>query len=57
MDNPTNVTFKITDTKLYAPVVTWSTENDESFLGLLRTGFKRILNGINISQKWLSDLK
>ena len=42
---------------MYAPVVTLSTENDKRFLGLLRTGFKRILNGINIGQKWLSDLK
>ena len=26
IDNPTNATFKITDTKLYVPVVTSSTE-------------------------------
>ena len=31
VDNPTNVTFKITDTKLYAPVVTLSTEDDNNF--------------------------
>ena len=29
IDNPTNATFKITDAKLYAPVVTLSTENDK----------------------------
>ena len=29
--NPTNVTFKITDKKLYVPVVTLSTENDNKF--------------------------
>ena len=28
-DNPTNATFKITDTKLYVPVITLSTENDK----------------------------
>ena len=41
--SPTNVTFKITDTKLYAPVVTLSTENDKTFLEQLRTGFKRTI--------------
>ena len=29
---PTNATFKITDTKLYVPVVTLSTENDKTLL-------------------------
>ena len=28
IDNPANATFKITDTKLYVPAVTLSTEND-----------------------------
>ena len=31
IDNPENTTFKITDTKLYVPVVTLSKENDISF--------------------------
>ena len=31
IDNPTNATFKITDTKLYLPVVILSTENDKTF--------------------------
>ena len=30
--NPTNATFKITDTKFYVPVVTLSTENDKKLL-------------------------
>ena len=30
IDNPTNATFKITDTKLYVSVVTLSTENDKN---------------------------
>ena len=29
---PTNATFKITDTKLYVPVVTLSLENDSKLL-------------------------
>ena len=29
VDNPANVTFKITETKLYVLVVTLSTENDK----------------------------
>ena len=43
IDNPTNTTFKITDTKLYVPVVTLSTENDKKLLEQLRTGFKRTI--------------
>ena len=36
----TNATFKTTDTKLYVPVVTLSTEYDKRILEKLRTGFK-----------------
>ena len=36
----TNATFKITDTKLYVPVVTLSDENDNKILEQLKTGFK-----------------
>ena len=43
INNPTNATFKITDTKLYVPVVTLSTENDKKLLEQLRTGFKRTI--------------
>ena len=39
IDNPTNAAFKITDTKLYAPVVTLSIENDKNLLEQLGTGF------------------
>ena len=31
-DAPTNAIFKITDTKLYVPVVTLSTKDDNNFL-------------------------
>ena len=43
IDNPTNATCKTTDTKLYVPVVTLSTENDKRLLEQLRTGFKRTI--------------
>ena len=43
IDAPTNATFKITDTKLYVPVVTLSTENDKTVLKQIRTGFKRTI--------------
>ena len=31
INNPTNAIFKITDTKLYVPVVTLSTKDDNNF--------------------------
>ena len=40
---PTNAKFQTTDTKLYVPVVTLSTENDKRLLEKLRTGFKRTI--------------
>ena len=43
VDNPTNVTFKITNTKLYFPVVTLSTEDDNNFLEQLKSGFKKTI--------------
>ena len=36
---PTGLEFKITETKLYDPVVTLSKENDTKLLGQLKTGF------------------
>ena len=41
IDAPTNATFKITGTKLYVPVVTLSTKDDNNFLEQLKWGFKR----------------
>ena len=41
VNNPTNATFKITDTELYVPVVTLSTEDDNKLLEQLKAGFKR----------------
>ena len=36
--------FTITDTKLYVPVVTLSTQENTKFLQQLKSGFKRIIN-------------
>ena len=43
IDAPTNARFKITDTKLCAPVVTLSTKDDNNFLEQLKSGFKRTI--------------
>ena len=40
---PTGLGFKITDTKLYVPVVTLSKEIDTKLLEQLKTGFKRTI--------------
>ena len=37
-------TFAITDTKLYVPVVTLSTQENTKFLQQLKSGFKRVTN-------------
>ena len=39
INNPTNVVFKMTDCKLYVPVVTLSAEDDNKLLEQLKTGF------------------
>ena len=43
INNPTNAVFKITDCKLYALVVTLSTEDNNKLLEQLKTGFKRTI--------------
>ena len=40
INNPSNATFKVTDTTLFVPVVTLSTEDDNKLLEQLKTGFK-----------------
>ena len=37
-------TFEITDTKLYVPVVTLSTQENSKLLQQLKSGFKRVIN-------------
>ena len=39
-----NATFAISGTKLYAPVVTLSTQENTTFLQQLKSGFKRVIN-------------
>ena len=39
-----NATFAITDTKLYVPVMTLSTQENTKFLQQLKSGFKRVIN-------------
>ena len=41
IDASTNASFKITDTKLYVPIVTLSTENEKKILEQLKSVFKR----------------
>ena len=38
-----NATFAITDTKLYVPVVTLSTQENATYLQQLKSGFKRVI--------------
>ena len=40
-NNPDQATFLITDTKLYVPVVTLSTQDNAKLLEQLKSGFKR----------------
>ena len=39
-----NATFALTDTKLYVPVVTLSTQENTEFLQQLKSGFKKVIN-------------
>ena len=43
VNNPTNATFQITDTKLYVPVFTLSAKDDNIFLERLKSIFKRTI--------------
>ena len=43
IDAPTELEFKITDTKLYVPVVSLSKENDIRLLEQLKSGFRRTI--------------
>ena len=57
INNPTNVTFKITDCKLYVRVATMSAENDNKLLEQLKKGFKRTIKWNKYGQKCLIRLK
>ena len=45
-----NPRFEITETTLYVPVVTLSTQDNANSLQQLKSGFKMVLIGINIYQ-------
>ena len=45
------LTFQITVTQLYVPVVTLLKENDTKILEQLKLGFKKLQNGINRDHK------
>ena len=53
----TNATFQITDTKLYVPVVTLSTENNKRLLEQLRTGLKRTIKWIKYRSEMTNQTK
>ena len=42
--SPTGATFNIKDSKLYVPVVTLPTKDDNNFLEQLKLKFKRTIN-------------
>ena len=42
INNPEDVAFQITDTKLYVTVITLSKENNIKLLELLKSGFKKL---------------
>ena len=49
---PSGTTFKITETKLYVPVVTLSKENDKKLLEQFKKNYKMELNGFKRTIKW-----
>ena len=57
IDPPTNTTFKITDRKLYVPVVTLSTKNDNNFLEQLKSGFRRTIKWNKYRSKMTNQTK
>ena len=57
INNPEDATFKITDIKLFVPIVTLSTENDIKLLEQLKKDLKELLNGTSIDHKCLFNHK
>ena len=55
--NPTNAVFKITDCKLYVPVVTLSAEKNNKLLDQLKTGFKRTIKWNNYISEMSNQAK
>ena len=57
IDAPTNARFKVTDTKLYAPVFTLSTEDDNKLLEQLKSGFKRTIKWNKYRVEMINQVK
>ena len=55
INNPSNATLDIKDTKLYVSVVTLSTENDKTLLEQSRTRFKRTIQWNKNNLNYLID--
>ena len=52
-----NATFAITDTKLYVPVVTLSTQKNTKFFQQLKSGLKRVINSNKYYQNQVINTK
>ena len=57
IDAPTSATFKITDTKLYVPVVTLSTKDDNNFLEQLKSGYKKTIRWNKYRSEMINQTK
>ena len=57
INDPTNAIFKITDSKLYVPVNTLSTQNDNKILKQLRTGVKRTIKSNRYRPEMTNETK
>ena len=57
VNNRTYATFEITDTNLYVPAVTLSTEDDNKLLEQLKTGFKRTIKWNKYRSKMSNQTK
>ena len=57
VNNATNVTFKIKDTKLHVPVVTLSTKDDNNFVEKLKSAFKRTIKWNNYRSEMTNQTK
>ena len=53
----TNATFKITDTQLYVPVLTLSTEDDNYFLEQSKSEFKRTIKWNKYKSEMINQTK
>ena len=57
VNNRTYATFEITDTNLYVPAVTLSTEDDNKLSEQLKTGFKRTIKWNKYRSKMSNQTK